>query len=88
MDDMTYNNGTNVLARNSNFELHLFKSKTSWNHVNLHSWKLINISIITMQLDFTLYYTPIQNVFWFNFFFLLFFLKPNLFLSLNSHVVY
>ncbi len=61
---MTYNNGTNVLARNSNFELHLF-------NVNLHSWKLVNISIITMQWDFTLYYIHIQNLFWF--YFILFF---------------
>jgi hypothetical protein len=48
MDDMTYNSGVNVLVGNSNFELHLLKLKTSWNHVNLHSWKLVNIPIITI----------------------------------------
>jgi len=44
MDGMTYNNGGNVLVGNSNFKLYL---KTTWNDVNLHSWKLFDIPTIT-----------------------------------------
>jgi hypothetical protein len=59
---MTYNSGINVLKRNSKFELHSLKLKTSWNHVNLQSKKLLNIPTITMQWNFILYYIPIQTL--------------------------
>jgi hypothetical protein len=39
---MTYNSGGNVLAGNSKFELWF---KTTWNNVNLHSWKLVDIQL-------------------------------------------
>jgi hypothetical protein len=42
MDGMTYNNGDNVLAGNSKFELYL---KITWNDVNLHNWKLVDIQL-------------------------------------------
>jgi hypothetical protein len=47
MDGMTYNSGNNVLARNSNFELQL---KTTWNNVNLHSWKFVDILTLVRLL--------------------------------------
>jgi hypothetical protein len=59
---MTYNSGSNVLTRNSIFELHSLMLKTSWNRVNLQSKKLLNIPTITMQWDSILYYIPIQTL--------------------------
>jgi hypothetical protein len=59
---MTYNNGSNMLVGNSNFELHLLKLKTNWNHVNLHISKLINIPTIATHWDYTLYYTLVQTL--------------------------
>jgi hypothetical protein len=63
-----------MVVGTSNLELHVLKLNTSWNYVNVHNWKLINIPTIMMQWDFTLYYIPIQTLifpfvlFWFCFF--------------------